>query len=106
MLEQLEVLPDATAQELWQARFECALALGDGAALDLALKEYAALIGAFSPNAAFDQLQLMRMQRASVAQGMSSEFEPGPTWIEDLRERMGASAPLVRAVAAGIRRSP
>ncbi len=106
MLEQIEALPDSTAQELWQARFEIALALGDLVSLELAFKEYAAVVGEYSPNAAFDQLQLMRMQRTSVVPGMSPEFAPNPVWISSLRERMGDSAPIVRAASTATRRSP
>jgi serine/threonine protein kinase/tetratricopeptide (TPR) repeat protein len=106
LLGQIETLPDSAAQELWLARFEIALALGDSPSLELALKEYAARTGEFSPNAAFDQLQLLRMQRASAAPDGSSAFEPSPAWISSLRARMGDSAPIVRAVSTGTRRSP
>jgi hypothetical protein len=98
VLDQVPSLPDSFAQSLWQARFEHALAQHDATLAAVALTQYAALVGTFTPNAAFDQLQLMRMQQAQI--DPASHWRPDPDWLASLRQRMGAAAPSVAAMAA------
>lgn len=69
VLDQVPTLPDSVAQELLQAQFEWANAIGDVAAADAALREYAAVVGSFRPNAAFEHLQSMRLTLAKSAAG-------------------------------------
>ena len=64
--EQSPTLPDSVAQDLHQARFELASANGDVAAATAAVDEYAKVVGSFRPNAAFQQLQSMRLALATL----------------------------------------
>lgn len=64
--DQSPTLPDSAAQELLQARFEWASAVGDVAAANAAVDEYAKVVGSFRPNAAFKQLQSMRAALATL----------------------------------------
>ncbi len=64
--KQSPALPDSVVQELQQARFEWASAIGDVAAATAAVDEYAKVVGSFRPNAAFKQLQSMRLALAGL----------------------------------------
>jgi tRNA A-37 threonylcarbamoyl transferase component Bud32/tetratricopeptide (TPR) repeat protein len=72
--DQVPTLPDSVAQELLQARFELAIAMGDVATAVATLREYAKVVGGFRPNAAFEHLQSMRLALAKSAAG-----SPAPT---------------------------
>ena len=60
--EDVAVLPDSVEQELFQARFEFAIAHDDTKAAHIALDGYEKVIGSFRPNAALNQWQLMRLK--------------------------------------------
>ena len=97
-LAQVGEVPDSVAEALWQARFDLHQSQSDTAAARADLVQYAALVGNFRPNAAFDQQQLMTLQLATHEADSATVLPPDPEWVRGLHERMGESAPIVIAV--------